>query len=62
MAKNKNIGFTLTAKDNTKAAFNTVTKGLSKLTSAAKAVGKGILGMTAAVAAVGAAFGAVVLK
>ena len=62
MAKNKKIGFTLTAKDNTKAAFNTVTKGLSKLTSAAKAVGKGILGMTAAVAAVGAAFGALVLK
>ena len=62
MAKTKNIGFKFTAIDKTKAAFDSISKGLSKVGSAAKTVGKGLLGITAAATAAAAAFGALVLK
>ena len=62
MAKTKNIGFKFTAIDKTKAAFDSISKGLGKIGSAAKTVGKGLLGITAAATAAAAAFGALVLK
>ncbi len=62
MAKTKNIGFKFTAIDKTKAAFDSISKGLGKIGSAAKTVGKGLLGITAAATAAAAAFAALVLK
>jgi len=56
MATNKKIGFTLTAKNNTKAAFDTVTKGLKSMGNAGKAVGKTLLAITAAALAAATAF------
>ena len=62
MAKTKNIGFKFTAIDKTKAAFDSISKGLGKIGSAAKTVGKGLLGITAAATAAAAGFAALVLK
>jgi len=56
MATKKKIGFTLTAKNNTKAAFDTVTKGLKTMGNAGKAVGKTLLAITAAALAAATAF------
>lgn len=56
MATKKKIGFTLTAKNNTKAAFDTVTKGLKTMGNAGKAVGKTLLAITAVAMAAATAF------
>ena len=57
---NKNVKFTLSAVDKTKAAFDKVTKGLKTMGGGAKAVAGGLLKVTAAIAGVGLAIAAVI--
>ena len=59
---NKKIGFLFTVKDNTKAAFNSVKKGLDGIGSAAKKVGQLVVGVGAAATGAALAFGALVMK